>query len=123
MSFARFAWKFALPAAFLAVGAVPASSAGILVEKALSLDLAVAMAQGAVERCRADGYHVSVTVVDRDGLIKVAFHDDLSGPHTIDTSKRKAYTSVTFKSASSAWATRVLTEPALAGLKDTWGTI
>ena len=107
----------------LAFAGVPAAAQDVITEKALSLDLAHAIAQGALEKCRADGYHVSVTVLDRDGLVKAAFRDDGSGPHTIVTSRRKAFTSVTFKQPSADWAKRVLTEPAIAGLKDTEGTI
>ena len=95
----------------------------VISEKALSLDLAEAIALGALARCRTDGNHVSVTVLDRDGLVKIAFRDDLAGPHTIVTSRRKAFTSVTFKQPSAQWAHRVLSDPALAGLKDTAGTI
>jgi uncharacterized protein GlcG (DUF336 family) len=88
------------------------ASCNLLNEKALSLDLAEAIAMAALTKCRADGNHVSVTVLDRDGLVKIAFRDDGAGPHTIVTSRRKAQ-----------WAHRVLTEPAVAGLKDTAGTI
>jgi uncharacterized protein GlcG (DUF336 family) len=120
MSLARVIFPLALPLVF---AAVPAAAQEVITEKALSLDLAHAIAQGAVEKCRADGYHVSVTVLDRDGLVKAAFRDDGSGPHTIVTSRRKAFTSVTFRQPSADWAKRVLTDPAVAGLKDTEGTI
>ena len=120
MPFARLVFCLALPAA---VAAVPAVAQEVVTEKALSLDMAHAIAQGALEKCRADGNHVSVTVVDRDGLIKAVVRDDGSGPHTLVTSRRKAFTSVTFKQPSAVWAKRVLTEPAVAGLKDTEGTI
>jgi uncharacterized protein GlcG (DUF336 family) len=99
------------------------ATCNVVSEKALSLDLAEAIALGALAKCRADGNHVSVTVVDRDGEIKIAFRDDVAGPHTIVTSRRKAFTSVTFKQPSAQWAHRVLTDPAVAGLKDTAGTI
>lgn len=95
----------------------------VLNEKAMSLDLAMAVAQAALAKCRADGNHVSVTIVDRDGLPKIAFRDDGASPHTIVTSRRKAFTSVTFRQPSGQWAHRVLTDPAIAGLKDTEGTI
>ena len=95
----------------------------VLSEKALSLDLAEAVALGALARCRADGNHVSVTVVDHDGLVKIAFRDDGASPHTITTSRRKAFTSLTFRQSSGQWAHRVLSDPAIAGLKDTAGTI
>ena len=120
MLFVRVISSLALPLVLLAVSA---AAQDVITEKALSLDLAHAIAQGALEKCRADGYHISVTVLDRDGLVKAAFRDDSSGPHTIVTSRRKAFTSVTFKQPSADWAKRVLTEPAIAGLKDTEGTI
>ena len=68
MPFARVIFPLALP---VAAAAVPAAAQEVIMEKALSLDMAHAIAQGALEKCRADGNHVSVTVVDRDGLIKV----------------------------------------------------
>ena len=120
MPFARVIFSLALS---VVVAAVPAAAQEVVMEKALSLDMAHTIAQGALEKCRADGNHVSVTVVDRDGLIKVVLRDDGSGPHTLVTSRRKAFTSVTFRQPSADWAKRVLTEPAVAGLKDTEGTI
>jgi uncharacterized protein GlcG (DUF336 family) len=120
MPFARLVFSLGLPAA---VAAVPAVAQEVVTEKTLSLDMAHAIAQGTLGKCRADGYHVSVTVLDRDGLVKAAFRDDGAGPHTIVTSRRKAFTSVTFRQPSADWAKRVLTDPAVAGLKDTEGTI
>ena len=111
MRFIRAIASLALAVVF---AAAPAVAQEVVTEKALSLDMAHAIAQG---------YHVSVTVVDRDGLVKAALRDDGSGPHTIVTSRRKAFTSVTFRQPSADWAKRVLTDPAVAGLKDTEGTI
>ncbi len=104
-------------------GAGGCASCIIVSEKAMSLDLATAIAEGALAKCRADGNRISVTIVDRDGVPKIAFRDDGAGPHTIVTSRRKAFTSVTFRQPSGQWAHRVLTDPAIAGLKDTAGTI
>jgi uncharacterized protein GlcG (DUF336 family) len=95
----------------------------VIGERALSCDSAEAIGQGIPARCRADGNHVSVTVLDRDRPVKIAFRNDGAGPHTIVTSRRKALTSVTFKQPSGQWAHRVLTEPAVAGPKHTAGTI
>jgi uncharacterized protein GlcG (DUF336 family) len=120
MLFARVSASLALP---IILATAPTAAQEVITEKALSLDLAHAIAQAAIEKCRGDGYHVSVTVVDRDGMVKVALRDDGTGPHTIVTSRRKAFTSITFKQPSADWAKRVLTEPSLAGLKDTAGTI
>ena len=120
MLLARVIFSLALPVVLLAL---PAAAQEVLTEKALSLDLAQGIAEAALAKCRTDGNHVSITVVDRDGLIKAVLRDDGSGPHTLTTSRRKAFTSATFKQSSADWAKRVLTEPAIAGLKDTEGTI
>ncbi len=72
----------------------------LLNQKALPVDMALAIAQGAIERCRSDGSHVSVTVVDGTGLTKVFIRDDRSDPHTIDLSQRKAYTAFTYQRTS-----------------------
>ncbi len=44
--------------------------------------MAMAIAQGALEKCRADGYRVTVTIVDGAGIVKVQMHGDGAGPHT-----------------------------------------
>jgi len=75
---------------------------GLVTQKAVSFEMAQAIVQATVERCRADGFRVSVTVVDAAGLVKAFARDENTGPHTIDTSKRKAYTALTF---ANRWAT------------------
>ena len=87
-----------------------ASAQGLITQKAVSLEMAQAIVQGTVERCRADGFRVSVAVVDAGGLLKAFVRDENTGPHTIDTARRKAYTALTFASrfatsleAAKAW--------------------
>jgi uncharacterized protein GlcG (DUF336 family) len=123
MSRARSTVSFILPTLLLAFASAPLFAQGVVTEKALSLDLAQAIAQGALEKCRADGNHVTIAILDRAGLDKVIVRDEGSGPHTLTTARRKAFTSVTFKTTSGEWANRVLTNPAVAGLKETAGTI
>jgi uncharacterized protein GlcG (DUF336 family) len=80
-----------------------AAAQGLVIQKALSMEMAQAIVQGTVERCRADGFSVSVAVIDASGLLKAFVRDDgVNGPHTIDLSRRKAYTALTF---ASRWAT------------------
>jgi uncharacterized protein GlcG (DUF336 family) len=67
-----------------------------VIQKAISYEMAEAIVQATVERCRADGFHVSVTVLDGSGLLKAFARDEGSGPHTIDLSRRKAFTALTF---------------------------
>jgi uncharacterized protein GlcG (DUF336 family) len=82
---------------------------GVITQKALSFDLAQVIAQGALEKCRADNYHVSIHVIDASGLDKIAFRDDGSGEVNFNVSRRKAYTALTYKRPSAemekAWAT------------------
>jgi len=74
----------------------------LITQKVLSLDVALAIAHGALDQCRNDGYRVSVTIVDGAGLVKVQMHDDGAGPHTMDFSRKKAYSAFTFKRTSAA---------------------
>jgi uncharacterized protein GlcG (DUF336 family) len=95
-----------------------ASAQELLSQKALSADLAHRVVQGTIEKCRADGYKVSVAVLDRAGNLQAFIRDDGTGPHTISTARRKAYTALTFKQTSAEFATRMAAQPASAGLKD-----
>lgn len=65
--------------------------------KSLAPDVAVEMAQAALESCRAEGYQVAVAIVDRMGVTQVMLRDRFAGPHTPDTSERKAWTAVSFR--------------------------
>ena len=93
---------FLMAGALVAAMSSSAAAQGLVTQKALSMEMAQAIVQGTVERCRADGFRVSVTVVDSAGLMKAFVRDENTGPHTIDMSKRKAYTALTF---ASRWAT------------------
>ena len=57
--------------------------------------LAVEAAEAALSACEANGYKVSVSVVDPSGEAKVLLKGDHSTVHTRETSFRKAYTTVT----------------------------
>jgi uncharacterized protein GlcG (DUF336 family) len=92
----------------------PVSAQGLVTQKALSYEMAQAIVDATVQQCRADGFRVSVSVVDAAGLLKAFARDESSGPHTIDTSKRKAYTALTFASrfatsleAANAWGSKL----------------
>lgn len=61
----------------------------------LPLNLAVEAAKEAVHFCEASGYHITATVVDMSGQVKVQLKGDRSTIHTKDTAFRKAYTVVT----------------------------
>lgn len=85
-------------------------------------DLPTAVAQRAVaaalESCRADGYAVSVAVVDRAGLVKAHMRADGAGPHTLDSSRRKAYTAASLREPTGKLAALAAAQPRLQGLRD-----
>jgi uncharacterized protein GlcG (DUF336 family) len=89
--------------------AAPAS-AQLLQRKDMSYAMALTIAQGALEDCKAKGYPVSVVVVDRGGANMVALRADGAGPHTTENARRKAYTALTFKMTTEEFAKRMQTE-------------
>ena len=81
---------------FLSGSAVAAEPATFST-KALTPETAVKAAQAALAKCRADGYQVSVAVVDRSGLVQVVIRDRFAGAHSPDTATNKAWTAVSFR--------------------------
>jgi uncharacterized protein GlcG (DUF336 family) len=92
--------------------AVPAG-AQLISRKDLSAAIAIAIAQASMAACEANGYRVSVTVVGRNGEVLVQIRGDGTGPHTMENSFKKAYTSRTFRIASGEMAKRFKDNPQL----------
>src|SRR5689334_23960144 len=94
----------------VAMLAAPAS-AQLIDRKDLSFPMALTIAQGALEDCKAKGYPVSVVVVDRDGVTMVVLRGDGASPHTVENARRKAYTALTFKATTEDFAKAMETNP------------
>jgi uncharacterized protein GlcG (DUF336 family) len=90
--------------------AVPVS-AQLIQRKDLSYSMALTIATGAVEDCKARGYAVAAVVVDRGGDTIVALRNDDAGPHTMENARRKAYTARTFRMTTEEFARRMENEP------------
>jgi uncharacterized protein GlcG (DUF336 family) len=107
--------------AVLAVSATIATCMAqrLLTQKTLSVEAALSIANGALDKCRGDGYRISLTVLDASGLVKVQVRGDETGPHTLEHSRRKAYTALTFKRTSAetakAWASAATPPPVIDG--------
>ena len=71
------------------------------------------MATTSLERCRADGYKVTITVLNRHARTSVVLSDDGVNPHTLENSMRKAYTAFTTRTPSAEMGKR--TQPNLGG--------
>jgi len=95
---------------------VPAA-AQVLSEKQISLALATSAAQAAMEQCRADGYKVSVAVVDRAGQMRVFLRDDGSGLTSTEGSRRKAYTAAALRGTYAEITARIASNPLIADVK------
>jgi uncharacterized protein GlcG (DUF336 family) len=74
--------------------------------KRMSLDTALKMAQAAIKTCRKEGVQVAVTVIDRGGHPQVVLRDVLAQDLSLEISKQKAYTAMTFNAATSAMTGR-----------------
>jgi uncharacterized protein GlcG (DUF336 family) len=101
--------------AFSLAGA-PALAGDILQQKNISLDLAREAAAAALESCYAKGWKVSAAVVDRSGDVKALLRGDGAGPHTLDSSRRKAYTAASMREGTSKLLEIVQKNPAAATL-------
>lgn len=68
----------------------------------LSMEMALKAARATMEACREEGIQVGVTVVDRGGNEQVVLRDVLAPELTLRVSRLKAYTAISFNSATSA---------------------
>ena len=73
--------------------------------------MALSIATGALDTCKARGYPVAVVVVDRGGDTMVALRADDAAPHTMENARRKAYTARTFKMTTEAFIQEMKTRP------------
>ena len=96
--------KIAIAAGVVLATVATATAQELLTEKNLSLAIANEIAQTAMESCKASGFKVTVTVLDRAAEPKVILRGDGSNPHTVENSRRKAYTARTLGVSSAQFA-------------------
>ncbi len=70
--------------------------------KTITPEAALKAAQAALAKCRAEGFQVTVAVVDRSGVTQALIRDRFAAPHTVDTAQRKAQTAINFKMNTAA---------------------
>jgi uncharacterized protein GlcG (DUF336 family) len=91
-----------------------AGAQSLVSERSISMNAALELASASLERCRADGYKVTVAVLNRHAQTAVVLSDDSANPHTVENSQRKAYTAFTTRSPSGELGKRP--QPLQAGL-------
>ena len=101
----------ALLAAVPFFASAPAFAQAPQTEKNISMGLALAIIQGALEQCTKDGYKVSVTIVDRSGNVAAQVRGDGTSPHTMEFSRLKAYTA-RIRNQPSLQVMKLLEDPA-----------
>jgi uncharacterized protein GlcG (DUF336 family) len=87
-------------------------------ESVLPLSMATKAVQAAMEACKKDGYRVSVSIVDRAGVLRAMGRADGAGSHTVDSSRKKAYTAASLRRATTELAELVGKVPTLEALRD-----
>ena len=87
-------------------------------ESVLPAALAGKAVQAALDACKKDGYRVSASVVDRAGVLRAMLRADGAGPHTVDSSRKKAYTAASLRRATSELADMIAKQPALQALRE-----
>jgi|TARA_B100001964_G_scaffold116433_1_gene129718 uncharacterized protein GlcG (DUF336 family) len=66
-------------------------------ERNITMKSAMVAVRAAVDACKEKGWLVSATVVDRSGVVTAVARADGAGPHTLDSSRRKAYTAASLR--------------------------
>src|SRR3954453_4538162 len=95
----------------LACVLVAPANAQLVDRKDLSAAGALATAETAIAPCKTNGYQVSATIVGRNGEVVGQIRGDGTGPHTMENSFKKAFTSRTFRIPSGEMEDRLKKNP------------
>jgi len=87
-------------------------------ESVLPLSLAGKAIQASLDACKIDGYKVSASVVDRSGVLRAMVRADGAGPHTVDSSRKKAYTAASLRRPTTELAELINKVSTLQALRD-----
>jgi uncharacterized protein GlcG (DUF336 family) len=112
-------YRFMMAAAFIALMPYTVPAADDLPKEAvLPMSMAGKAIQASLDACKKDGYRVSVSVVDRAGVLRAMTRADGAGPHTIDSSRKKAYTAASLRRPTTELAELINQVPTLQALRE-----
>jgi uncharacterized protein GlcG (DUF336 family) len=112
-------YRFMMAAAFIALMPYTVPAADDLPKEAvLPMSMAGKAIQASLDACKKDGYRVSVSVVDRAGVLRAMTRADGAGPHTIDSSRKKAYTAASLRRSTTELAELINQVPTLQALRE-----
>ena len=81
----------------LTAGTAVADEHALFTTKSLTPEIALKAVTAAMQKCRAEGYQVTVAVVDRMGNLQALLRDRFAGAHTPETARGKAWTAASFR--------------------------
>lgn len=110
-------------AGFLAWSAPAHAEEGTVTYESLTPETAARLAEETLAACRAEGYQVAVAVVDRGGNLQALIRDRFAGAHTPETARQKAYTAVSFRTATTALAENSQAGKEGSGVRDIPGVL
>jgi uncharacterized protein GlcG (DUF336 family) len=90
--------------AALVLAAAPVTHAETMRQGNITAAQALTIVHAAIDACRDAS--ISITVLDRDGNIRLQVRASGANPHNLELSRRKAYTARTFRTTSAEWAKR-----------------
>ncbi len=85
-------------------------------QSSISFQSAKTAAEAALTACKKNDYAVSVAVVDAAGQLLVLIRNEQAGPHSLDSSWRKAYTALTLRKPTQELAALVARKPEIQAL-------
>jgi len=103
----------AVSAVALAAGGFiqPSAAQGLVTTHRISSAVAGDLVAGAVAACKEQGYNVTATVLDIDGVRQAMLRGDGAGIATLDVSNDKAYTAMTTRTDTGVLVERAKTNP------------
>ena len=96
---------------------VQAEDAMLVPIKRMTLETALSIAKASIDACRKEGVQIAVTVLDRGGHPQVVLRDVLAMDLALSVSHQKAYTAMSFNTATSALQGRFKGPGSIAGLE------
>jgi len=101
----------------LAVGQPASAQEATFQTRSLTPETAWVAARAALERCRKQGYQVTVVVSDRAGTVQVLLRDRFAGAHTVEVAADKAWTAVSFRTSTRTLAAETQAGRPMSGLR------
>jgi len=91
--------------------------------RSITPEAALKAASAALASCQKSGYQVAVAVTDRGGPPLVMLRDRFAGPHTQGTAQGKAYTALSFKIDTLAFAQLTQAGQPMSGIRELPGVV